>query len=510
MSTASEKLAQSLSILKQHQDSGKVAIRTSDLTRTHRERLSKNGFIQEVMKGWYIASRPNEEASGESTAWYTSFWGFAADYLNARFDDNWCLSPEQSIALHTADWTVPRQLIVRTPQGGNKPTNLLFNTSIFDLRLELPKPEDIELKNNLRVMSLSTALIACPPSYFTASPLDIRSALSMISEPSDLLRALLEGSHSKVAGRLAGAFRNIGRDKVADTIINTMKIADHNVREVDPFENSSDIIFNSREVSPYVNRLKMMWAELRQDVIEHFPKAPGRPKSKEAINKQLNAMDNIYISDAYHSLSIEGYRVSTELIERVRSGEWNPDNSVTDKDHTNALAARGYWQAFQAVKSTINDVLTHNKNAGLAAEDDYQTWYRELFAPSVTAGIISATDLAGYRNRPVFIRHSMHTPPSSEALIDLMPAFFDLLKNEQSPEVRIVLGHFIFVYIHPFIDGNGRTGRFLMNLMLASAGYPWVVIPVEMRDEYMQAFEAASVQKDIIPFTQFLASFLLD
>jgi Fic family protein len=69
-----------------------------------------------------------------------------------------------------------------------------------------------------------------------------------------------------------------------------------------------------------------------------------------------------------------------------------------------------------------------------------------------------------------------------------------------------VLGHFIFVYIHPYIDGNGRMGRFLMNTMLAAGGYPWIIIPVERRNEYMNALELASVNQDIIPFTKFLAS----
>jgi len=87
-----------------------------------------------------------------------------------------------------------------------------------------------------------------------------------------------------------------------------------------------------------------------------------------------------------------------------------------------------------------------------------------------------------------------------------MPTLFELLKNEESPAVRVVLGHFIFVFIHPYVDGNGRTGRFLMNVMMAAGGYPWLVIPVERRDEYMSALESASVGKDIVPFTQFLGS----
>src|SRR5690606_38552994 len=72
----------------------------------------------------------------------------------------------------------------------------------------------------------------------------------------------------------------------------------------------------------------------------------------------------------------------------------------------------------------------------------------------------------------------------------------------------IVLGHFFFVYIHPYSDGNGRMGRFLMNLMMAAGGYSWTVVPVERRTEYMDALEAASVRRDIVPFTRFLAGII--
>ena len=71
--------------------------------------------------------------------------------------------------------------------------------------------------------------------------------------------------------------------------------------------------------------------------------------------------------------------------------------------------------------------------------------------------------------------------------------------------MRAVLGHFLFVYVHPYPDGNGRIGRFLMNLLLTAAGYPWTVIPVERRDAYMAALGAASVRLDIGPFADFLA-----
>jgi hypothetical protein len=245
----------------------------------------------------------------------------------------------------------------------------------------------------------------------------------------------------------------------------------------------------------------MNWAQMRADVLEVFPPAPGLAKSARAYLKQV---DEVYVSDAYNSLSIEGYKVSAELIERVRSGKWNPDSIKDDRDHRNALAARGYWQAFQSVTQSIEKGLS-KESVGKVAENDHATWYRELFAPSVTAGILKPSDLAGYRSGAVFIRRSMHVPPSMDAVRDLMPTFFDLLEQESEPAVRVVLGHFMFVYIHPYFDGNGRMGRFLMNVMMASAGFPWIVVPVERRNDYMAALESASVGQDIKPFAKFLA-----
>jgi Fic family protein len=87
-----------------------------------------------------------------------------------------------------------------------------------------------------------------------------------------------------------------------------------------------------------------------------------------------------------------------------------------------------------------------------------------------------------------------------------MPVLFELLQQEPEASVRAVLGHFIFVYIHPYMDGNGRMGRFIMNLMLASGGYPWTVIPVEERKLYMHALEQASVHQNIEPFALFLGN----
>jgi Fic family protein len=88
---------------------------------------------------------------------------------------------------------------------------------------------------------------------------------------------------------------------------------------------------------------------------------------------------------------------------------------------------------------------------------------------------------------------------------DAMPVFFDLLEKEPESGVRAVLGHWLFGYIHPYPDGNGRMARFLMNVMLASGGYPWTIIRVEDRDVYLAALDRASIDLDIKPFAQFVA-----
>jgi Fic family protein len=240
---------------------------------------------------------------------------------------------------------------------------------------------------------------------------------------------------------------------------------------------------------------------MRDDVIDLFPKAQPITNDIDAYLKQI---DEIYVTDAYHSLSIEGYRVSPELIDKVRSGTWNPETDEQDRALKDALAARGYWEAFQRVKESIRAVL-EGADAGEVVERDLSDWYRNLFAPSVAAGILKASQLAGYRSSPVYIRQSQHVPMSPEAVRDCMPVFFDLLKAEDDPTVRIVLGHFIFVFIHPFLDGNGRIARFLMNVMMAAAGQPWTVIKLEQRAAYMAALETASVREDIRPFAAFLA-----
>ncbi len=500
MATPGEKLAKSLEALKEFQDRGIIAIKASELSRVHRERLLKNGFLSEVMKGWYLSVSSNEQ-QGDSTSWYASYWHFCARYLSDRYGETYCISPEQSLQIHAGNWTVPKQLIIRSTQGVNSQTPLPHDTSLFSIKSPLVKNAEIQETNGIRMVTLPSSLVHCSPTMFIRSATDIRTVLPMIGDSSGILSILLDGGHSTVAGRLAGAFRNVGQDRIAEDIVKTMKAAGYDVRETDPFETKTPVNLSSTERSPYVNRIKLMWHSMREVVIKHFPKAPGIPEDHV---KYIKMVEDIYVTDAYHSLSIEQYKVTPELIERVKSGNWDVKKNKEDKQQRNAMAARGYWQATQEVIKSIKKIL-NGKNSGQVTDLDHGDWYRALFAPSVTVGLLKASDLAGHRNSQVYISQSKHVPLNVDAVRDTMILLFELLRNEQEASVRAVLGHFIFVYIHPYMDGNGRMGRFMLNVMLASGGYPWTVVPVEERKDYMVALEKASVENDIEPFAKFLA-----
>ncbi|MHC1706966.1 MAG: Fic family protein [Bacteroidales bacterium] len=501
MASPGDKLAESLEVLKKLQDKGIVAVKSSMLSRVHRERLQRNHFLREVMKGWYIVV-PTDEHQGDSTSWYTSFWSFCADYLTDRYSDSWCISADQSVLVHAGNHTVPHQLIIRSLEGPNGKTALPYNTSIFTMKSSLPKAAEIIKVEGIRMLTLPSSLVHCSSAVYRNCPIDMRAALARIKDSSEVLGLLLDEGRSTIAGRLAGAFRNIGLDKIADEIVKTMQMAGYDVRETDPFITASPILFDTRQVSPYVNRIRLMWSEMRKVVVAVFPTAPGLPMDHSAYMRRI---EELYLTDAYNSLSIEKYKVTPELIDRVRSGEWDLAKNEQDRKHRDAMAARGYWQATQIVRESIVKIL-NNENPGLVADKDHGSWYRELFAPGVTANILKPSDLAGYRNSLVYISQSKHVPLNPEAVRDTMPLLFELLQEEPEASVRAVLGHFIFVYIHPYMDGNGRMARFLMNVMLASGGYPWTVIPVEKRSTYMDALERASTEQNIEPFTTFLAN----
>jgi len=501
MPTPNEKLAESLAKLEKLQAEGRRVFRSQELSRVHRERLLHAGFLQQVVRGWLISSSP-ATATGDSTPWFASFWEFCARYCDERFSRDWHLSPEQSLLISAENTVIPPQVIIYSPKGANNAIALLFGTSLYDLKESQPPPSgDLIVKDGLRLFAIEPALAKVPEAFFAARPVEAQVALASLREPSGLLRRLLDGGNSVVAGRLVGAFRRVSRADIAEEIRAAMMGAGYSVRESDPFDPGQEFGELTPTAPPIVGRIQSMWKSMRGTVLSAFPPPPGLPADRAAY---LHFVDEIYQSDAYHSLSIEGYRVTPDLIDRVRSGNWRPESNEADQKSRDALAARGYWQAFQLVKRSVEKIIA-GANPGALVRDAHREWYREIFQPSVAAGLIPSTALAGYRNDFVFLRTSRYVPPRWETVRDAMPALFDLLESEPEPAVRAVLGHWLIGYIHPYMDGNGRMARFLMNAMLASGGYPWTVVRVEDRVRYLRALDSASIDLNIAPFAAFLA-----
>src|SRR5580704_6689423 len=206
MTSLNEKLAASLEKLKGLQEGGRRVFQSAELSRRNRERLIELGFIQEVIKGWLISAGP-EAAPGDTTPWYTSFWEFCAAYCDVRFGDEWHLSPDQSLLLHAEDTVIPPQVIVYSPIGANNTIKLLHGTSFYDLKEpKMPPEADLTVKDGLRLFTPAAALVRASEDFLRRHPLEVQVVLAGFKDPSEVLSRLLEGSHTVVAVRLAGAF----------------------------------------------------------------------------------------------------------------------------------------------------------------------------------------------------------------------------------------------------------------------------------------------------------------
>ena len=96
-----------------------------------------------------------------------------------------------------------------------------------------------------------------------------------------------------------------------------------------------------------------------------------------------------------------------------------------------------------------------------------------------------------YRSVPVFIRGARHVPPNAARVPDLMAAALAEDLTALHPVAAAARLHWQIATIHPFVDGNGRTARLVMNLLLLRAGFPPLRIQPESRAKYFAALEAS-------------------
>jgi Fic family protein len=202
--------------------------------------------------------------------------------------------------------------------------------------------------------------------------------------------------------------------------------------------------------------------------------------------------------DAYHSTTMEGYRISREISDAIVRGEPLPGGPQDRTTLEAAMAVQGYSLAF-------NEVLERARGKAPIDTALILDLYEALFRPSVDAGVTDTAALRGWRVSTVGLRGWLHVPPNPKKVPDLIGGLERFAaRTGLSPIARALLVHLEFVTIHPFLDGNGRLGRLLMNHALLSAGLPWTTVRSDERLPFFRAIEQAQVGGDTAPFIEFL------
>lgn len=200
----------------------------------------------------------------------------------------------------------------------------------------------------------------------------------------------------------------------------------------------------------------------------------------ESIYKNMEEWFRIELT--YTSNAVEGNtltRQETALV--VEKGI-----TVEGKSITEHLEAVNHAKAFDFIGKLVG------KKIGDITEGTI------LGIHSIILEKIDYANAGRYRNVPVRIAGSRVTLPNAMKIPDLMKEFIGWLHGENNDVIKLAAdAHFKFVTIHPFIDGNGRTARLLMNLVLMQKGYPPAIIRKEDRNAYIQAIEKGQLKKDL-------------
>ena len=409
--------------------------------------LVKQGYLKRIIKGWYLFDADlSVQKAGESALWYESIWSFIGQYLESRFKNNYWLSAEASLDIHTHNNSMPAQLVVFVKNGTEDIVHLPNNMSLLVTNVKTKPVELIQYKG-VTVFPLEVALAKSAPMSFKNHPVSMQVALKA-AELDKLSEALLRSKNLASAGRIIGAYDTLqmrAESKKLEAIIGS---AFGNIKITNPFLTPPIILANGKKENASARRIRIIWKQMKDEVVAGFSNiSPAFDFHSRSLDETLASIDEVYVHDAYHSLSIEGYAVTPELIEKVSRGDWSPETIAQDNDAKNALAARGYYDAFNQVKQSLT-LAYNNEGLDYLIDIGITQWHTSMFKPCVTAGIIGEIDLAGYRKGPIYIRASRHVPPASEQLMDCMGALKECILEEESFVVKAVLGHLSF-WLYP-------------------------------------------------------------
>ena len=201
--------------------------------------------------------------------------------------------------------------------------------------------------------------------------------------------------------------------------------------------------------------------------------------------------------DTYHNTTLEGYKIPRGLSDAIVNGDPLPAGQSEETIRA-AMAVQRYARAFDLVVSLArrDDPITRSVILDL---------YEALFRPSVDAGLVDAGTLRSWRTSNVSLRGWRHVPPNHRKLRELLIGFETYAaRTDVRRAVRACVIHLEFVTVHPFLDGNGRVARLLLNLEFVRAGLPWVTVREDERMPFFRAIERAQVDGDSRDYAKFL------
>ena len=202
-----------------------------------------------------------------------------------------------------------------------------------------------------------------------------------------------------------------------------------------------------------------------------------------------NLREDLLLRWTYHSNAIEGNTLTLKETKVVLEGI-----TVGGKTMREHLEAINHREAIYFIESLV-------KENQLLSETQIRSIHQLIL------GGIDKSHAGVYRSTNVLISGAEHRPPDAVHVSSEMQAFIrDCAQTFASlhPVERAARIHADLVKIHPFVDGNGRASRLLMNLELMKAAYPPVVIAVEQRLAYYEALDLAHTKQNYQPFLELI------
>ncbi|MFZ3063142.1 MAG: Fic family protein [Actinomycetota bacterium] len=484
---------------------GNILRTTKDISDENvRAILRKEDLLFPIRPGYFILKKPEDDPKQLFTLLY---WQIIT-FLLKRYEP-WSIRGQSALLLYIGNQENPKNLLVRS----GKKTN--YNMSLpYGYKLSLLYDERFDSRTVKKVSVAGQTLKVDIPEKvlidLVARKARPNSNYKNFIKGTKFDNRLLEALYAKrprpvVFRRMAEIAKSVGRGDLAQEIERIIKA--YTVYRISK-------PLKPRRARPKVKPLVPPWVTRQQESVSVFEKTLEQALLSEIEKLPKWKLDRLVEDaqehkryDIYHSTTLEGYRITPEEVDAVVLGKAPVE--IKDKEKhieqiKNRMAILGYAEVFDFIIGQVKKDF----GKGRVSEQLVKDVYYHLFKPSADSGIIDYFDLVSYRIIPAFIRGTRYVPPGPEKLTELMESFERSINRVKNAVIKAILAHYFFVTIHPYVDGNGRTARLLMNYFLLTSGYRWITIRAEQRKPYFDALTEGQLHEDIVPFGKFIITLM--